>query len=304
MEYVLTTRGLCKNYRNCKALNGLSMHVPRGSIYGFVGRNGAGKTTLIRLICGLQAPSHGSYTLYGARNTMPGIYRARRRMGSVVETPSIYLDMSAADNIKQQYRVLGIPSFDGVDELLQLVGLADAEKMTARHFSLGMRQRLGIAVALAGDPDFLALDEPANGLDPQGIIEMRELILRLNRERQITVLISSHILDELSRLATHYGFIDNGRMLREISAEQLEEACRKCLRVEVSDTSLLARALDGMHLEYKVLSDTTADVFAKPSISELNRALEAQGCELISMQEKSESLESYYVNLVGGASHG
>ena len=304
MEYVLTTRGLCKNYRNCKALNGLSMHVPRGSIYGFVGRNGAGKTTLIRLICGLQAPSHGSYTLYGARNTMPGIYRARRRMGSVVETPSIYLDMSAEDNIKQQYRVLGIPSFDGVDELLQLVGLADAGKKTARHFSLGMRQRLGIAVALAGDPDFLVLDEPANGLDPQGIIEMRELILRLNRERQITVLISSHILDELSRLATHYGFIDNGRMLREISAEQLEEACRKCLRVEVSDTSLLARALDGMHLEYKILSDTTADIFAKISISELDRALGAQGCELISMQERSESLESYYVNLLGGENHG
>lgn len=304
MEYVLTTRGLCKTYRNCKALNGLSMHVPRGSIYGFVGRNGAGKTTLIRLICGLQAPSHGSYTLYGVRNTMPGIYRARRRMGSVVETPSIYLDMSAEDNIRQQYRVLGIPSFDGVDELLQLVGLADAGKKTARHFSLGMRQRLGIAVALAGDPDFLVLDEPANGLDPQGIIEMRELILRLNRERQITVLISSHILDELSRLATHYGFIDNGRMLREISAEQLEEACRKCLRVEVSDTSLLARALDGMQLEYKILSDTTADIFAKLSISELDRALEAQGGELISMQERSESLESYYVNLVGGANHG
>ena len=304
MEYVLTTRGLCKTYRNCKALNGLSMHVPRGSIYGFVGRNGAGKTTLIRLICGLQAPSHGSYTLYGVRNTMPGIYRARRRMGSVVETPSIYLDMSAEDNIKQQYRVLGIPSFDGVDELLQLVGLADAGKKTARHFSLGMRQRLGIAVALAGDPDFLVLDEPANGLDPQGIIEMRELILRLNRERQITVLISSHILDELSRLATHYGFIDNGRMLREISAEQLEEACRKCLRVEVSDTSLLARALDGMQLEYKILSDTTADIFAKLSISELDRTLEAQGGELISMQERSESLESYYVNLVGGANHG
>ena len=304
MEYVLTTRGLCKNYRNCKALNGLTMHVPRGSIYGFVGRNGAGKTTLIRLICGLQSPSHGSYTLYGARNSMPGIYRARRRMGAVVETPSIYLDMSAEDNLRQQYRVLGIPGFDGVKELLQLVGLADTGKKTARHFSLGMRQRLGIAVALAGDPDFLVLDEPANGLDPQGIIEMRELILRLNRERQITVLISSHILDELSRLATHYGFIDGGRMLREISAEQLEEACRKCLRVEVSDTSLLARALDGMQLEYKILSDTIADVFAKLSISELDRALEAQGCELISMRERSESLESYYVNLVGGASHG
>ncbi len=303
MEYVLTTRGLCKNYKHCRALNGLTMHVPRGSIYGFVGKNGAGKTTLIRLICGLQEPSHGSYNLYGIRNTLPGIYRARRRMGAVVETPSIYLDMTAEDNLKQQYRTLGIPSFEGIGELLKLVGLGDTGRKKAKNFSLGMRQRLGIAVALAGDPDFLVLDEPANGLDPQGIIEMRELILKLNRERQITVLISSHILDELSRLATHYGFIDGGRMLREISAAQLEEACRKCMRAEVTDARLLARALDAMGLEYKILSDTTADIFAKISVSELDRALAAQGCELLSIQERSESLESYYVNLMGGAQH-
>jgi ABC-2 type transport system ATP-binding protein len=156
--------------------------------------------------------------------------KSRRRVGAVVEAPSIYLDMSAEENLKEQYRILGLPSFDGIQELLELVGLGDTGKKKARHFSLGMRQRLGIAVALAGDPDFLVLDEPINGLDPQGIVEMRELILKLNRERQITVLVSSHILDELSRLATHFGFIDNGRIVKEISAEELDTACRKCIR--------------------------------------------------------------------------
>lgn len=304
MEDMLETHALCKRYRNFTALNGLDMHIPKGSIYGFVGRNGAGKTTLIRLICGLQLPTSGGYTLYGVRNTDAAIGRCRRRMGAVVESPAIYPDMTAEENLRQQALVLGLPSDGGAKALLQLVGLGDTGRKKAKNFSLGMRQRLGLAIALTGGPELLVLDEPVNGLDPQGIIEMRELILRLNRERQITVLISSHILDELSRLATHYGFIDNGRMLREISAEQLEEACRKCLRVEVSDTSLLARALDGMQLEYKILSDTTADIFAKLSISELDRTLEAQGGELISMQERSESLESYYVNLVGGANHG
>ena len=166
-----------------------------------------------------------------------------------------------------------------------------------------MKQRLGIAIALAGDPDFLVLDEPVNGLDPQGIIEMRELILKLNRERQITVLISSHILDELSRLATHYGIIDGGRMIKELSAEELEAACRKCMRVEVTDTKALVRVLDEMKLDYKILSDTLADIFAKLNISRFAMALAKEECELISVQEKDESLESYYVSLVGGGSH-
>lgn len=300
MEYVLTTNALGKEYRQFKALNGLSMHVPKGAIYGFVGKNGAGKTTLIRLICGLQEPTSGSYTLYGIENSDKSIVKSRRRMGAVVETPSIYLDMTAEDNLKQQYRILGLPSFDDVPELLKLVGLENTGKKKARNFSLGMKQRLGIAVALAGDPDFLVLDEPVNGLDPQGIIEIRELILRLNRERQITVLISSHILDELARLATHYGIIDNGRMVKELSAEELEAACRKCMRVEVSDTKILARVLDGMNVDYKVLSDTQTDVFAKVNISQLTLALAKEGCEVVSVQERDESLESYYISLVGG----
>ncbi len=301
MDYVLQTNALCKTYKNFKALNGIAMHVPKGAIYGFVGKNGAGKTTLIRLICGLQEPSSGEYTLYGRKNTDKDIVESRRRMGAVVETPSVYLDMTAEDNLKQQFRILGLPSFEGLHGILQLVGLENTGKKKAKNFSLGMRQRLGIAIALAGDPDFLVLDEPANGLDPQGIIEIRELILKLNREQQITVLISSHILDELSKLATHYGFIDNGRLEKELSADELEAACRKCVRMEVSDTKALARVLDGMGIDYKITADQTADVYAKVNISRLTVALAKENCELIAVQERDESLESYYVSLVGGA---
>ncbi|MDC7287013.1 ATP-binding cassette domain-containing protein [Blautia schinkii] len=300
MDYVLRTNALCKRYKDYKALNGLSMNVPKGAIYGFVGKNGAGKTTLIRLICGLQEPTSGGYTLYGTKNTDKEILKARRRMGAVVETPSIYLDMTAEDNLKQQYRILGLPSFDGLTDILKLVGLDNTGKKKAKNFSLGMRQRLGIAIALVGAPDFLVLDEPVNGLDPQGIIEIRELILKLNREQQITVLISSHILDELSKLATNYGFIDNGHIVKEISAEELEAACRKCVRLEVSDTKALVRVLDRMQIDYKIITDKTADMYAKVNISHLTAALSKENCEVISMQERDESLESYYVSLVGG----
>ena len=300
MDYVLSTDALSKRYGRFKALDGLDMHVPKGAIYGFVGKNGAGKTTLIRLVCGLQRPSSGSFRLYGRDGRDPEIRNSRRRIGAVVEAPAICGEMTAEENLKLQYRVLGLPSEEGIPELLELTGLSDTGKKKARQFSLGMRQRLGIAVALAGDPDFLLLDEPINGLDPQGIIEIRELILRLNRERQITVLISSHNLDELSRLASWYGFIDRGRLVKELSAGDLEAACRKCLRVEVSDTRALARVLDEEHLEYDILSRTTADIYARPNVSRLVEALKKQNCELIGLQERDESLESYYLNLVGG----
>lgn len=300
MEYVLTTNSLSKQYRHFKALNGLSMRVPKGSIYGFIGKNGAGKTTLIRLICGLQEPTSGEYSLYKISNNNKSIEKSRRRMGAVVETPSIYLNMTAEENIKEQFRIIGLPSFEGVNELLELVGLENTGKKKAKNFSLGMRQRLGIAIALAGDPDFLVLDEPVNGLDPQGIIEMRELILKLNRERQITFLISSHILDELSRLATHYGFIDSGRMVKEISAEDLENACRKCSRIKVSDIKALVRVLDKMGFEYSVIDENSADIFAKINITKLTLALAEENCEVLSLAERDESLESYYINLIGG----
>ena len=300
MEYVLTTNALCKHYKNFKALNGLSMHVPKGAIYGFVGKNGAGKTTLIRLICGLQPATGGEFTLYGVKGTDREIGKARLRMGAVVETPSLYLDMTARDNLRQQYRILELPSCEGMEELLNLVGLSDVGRKKVRHFSLGMRQRLGIAVALAGDPDFLVLDEPVNGLDPQGIIEIRELILKLNRERQITVLVSSHILGELSKIATCYGFIDRGMLVKEISAGELWRECRKCLCLTVSDTRALARVLDGMGMEYTVLSDNRADIYGEAEITALVMALNEQGCRVISVKEREESLESYYMSIVGG----
>lgn len=300
MEYCLETKSLCKQYKHFKALNGLSMRIPKGSIYGFVGKNGAGKTTLIRVICGLQAPSGGKYALFGIDSTSAEILKVRRRMGAVVETPSIYGDMTAEQNLREQYRVLGMPSFDGLKELLQLVGLADTGNKKAKNFSLGMRQRLGIAVALCGNPDFLVLDEPVNGLDPQGIIEVRELILKLNREYGITVLISSHILDELSRLATHYGFIDKGNIVKEISAEELNAACRKCMRLSVSNGKALCRVLDRLQLEFRMLSDTEADIYGEISISKLSAALSEEDCELFSVHEHDETLENYYINLLGG----
>lgn len=303
MEYVLKTTALQKKYGNSTVLNSVNMHIPRGAIYGFVGKNGAGKTTLIRLICGLQFPTAGEYSLFGIPSTSKEIIKSRKRMGAVVETPSIYSGMTAEDNMKEQYRILGLPSFDTIPALLELVGLQDTGKKKVKNFSLGMRQRLGIAVALAGNPDFLVLDEPANGLDPQGIVEMRELILKLNREKGITVLISSHILDELSRLATHYGFIDHGSILREISAEDLEAACRKCLCVTVSDMQALCMALDEKELEYRVLSDDQAEIYGSIGITDLVETLSAKGCVIIGLHEREEGLENYFINLIGGNHH-
>lgn len=303
MDYVLTTSALSKKYGKTNVLADVSMHIPKGAIYGFVGRNGAGKTTLIRIICGLQEPTEGGYALYGIDHGDKAIKQSRNRMGAVVETPSLYLDMTAEGNLKQQALTLGLPSYGSISEVLKLVGLENTGRKKVRNFSLGMKQRLGIGVALLGDPDFLVLDEPINGLDPQGIVEIRELILRLNREKQITVLISSHILDELSKLATHYGFIDKGRLLKEISAEELENACRKCTCVEVSDTKVLSRILDEMGLEYEILSDKQANIYGKLNLTKLVMALAKADCELRSSHGQDESLESYFINLVGGADH-
>ncbi len=301
MEYVLTANALKKRYGKFTALNGLSAHIPKGSIYGLVGKNGAGKTTLIRMVCGLQEPDEGEYFLYGKQNGGKEIARMRRRMGAVAESPALYGNLSAAENLNMQFRVLGMPAFDGVNELLKTVGLENTGNKKVKNFSLGMRQRLGIAVALAGSPDFLVLDEPVNGLDPQGIVEVRELILRLNRERGITVLVSSHILDELSRLATHYGFMDGGYMVKEICAEELESACRKCTQAEVSDTAALARVLDKMGLEYSVVSEREADIFGKVPVTRLAAAYAKEGGEIFTLKEKDESLESYFIGLLGGA---
>ena len=299
MEYVLQTQQLCKKYGKFNALTDFTINVPKGSIYGMVGRNGAGKTTLIRIVTGLNNPTSGEFTLFGTKNTDADILAKRRKIGAVVETPSLHPEMSAKDNLIQQTKALGI-SDEKLDEILNLVGLPNTGKKKAKHFSLGMRQRLGIAFSLVGNPDFLVLDEPINGLDPQGIMEVREMILKLNREKGITILISSHILDELSRLATHYGFIEQGRCIKEMSAEELEKVSRRSLHINVNDTQLLAQVLDGMKAEYRIYSPTEADIFTPMQVTPLVLALNEKKCFVNSMTEHHESLENYFMGLVGG----
>ncbi|MCR5738793.1 MAG: ABC transporter ATP-binding protein [Lachnospiraceae bacterium] len=300
MDYIFKANSICKKYGNFQALNDLNMTIPKGSIYGFVGKNGAGKTTLIRLLCGLQHPTSGSFELLGKSNDDKSLTHERRRLGAVVESPAIFKDMSARDNIIQQYLMLGLPDFDGVDELLKLVGLADTGRKKAGNFSLGMKQRLGLAIALCGNPDFIILDEPTNGLDPQGIIEIRELILKLNHEKGITFLISSHILDELSRLATCYGFIDRGHIVREMSADELKAECRKSVRMKVSDTGILAKIMDDRNIEYKIIDSQVADIYSELTFTELAQAFVAENCTIYTMEEHDESLEAFYLSLIGG----
>ena len=255
MEYILETNNLGKKYGRSEVLKNLNMHIPKGAIYGLIGKNGAGKTTLIRVLCGLQKPTTGTYAIYGTLNKDKKISEARKRIGAIIESPSICLDMTAEDNLKEQYKVVGLPNYDGLNELLKLVRLENTNKKIARKFSLGMRQRLGIAIALVGNPDLLILDEPINGLDPEGIIEIRELILKLNKEKGITFLISSHYLDELSKIATIYGFMNKSKIVKEITNEELEHDLKVRTQINVSDIKECVKYLEEKGLEYKVISD-------------------------------------------------
>lgn len=300
MEYILETHNLGKRYKDFKAISNLNMHIPKGAIYGLVGKNGAGKTTCIRLICGLQQPTTGTYSIYGISNTNPKIVSVRKRMGAIIETPSIYLDMTAKDNLIEQYKIIGLPSQDNLEELLELVGLSGTGKKKAKNFSLGMRQRLGIAIALVGNPDFLILDEPINGLDPEGIIEIRELILKLNKEHGITFLISSHYLDELSKIATNYGFVDKGKIIKEVSSEELEKNCKKRIEVKVTDTKECVKYLEASKISYEVVADNTINIYQNINISEFTIALASKNCNITEFHEREESLENYYINLIGG----
>lgn len=301
MEYILKTSNLTKVYgKKNMVLNSVSMNVPKGSIYGFVGKNGAGKTTLMRVISGLNTPTEGSYSICGIDYKDSAIFNTRKKIGAVVETPSIYLDMTARDNLLLQYKLHGLAP-NKLYEILELVGLPNTGNKKAKNFSLGMRQRLSIAFSLVSDPNFLILDEPINGLDPEGIKEVRDLLLKLHNEREVTILISSHILDELSRLATHYGFIDKGKMIKEMSAEELERAGSKSIRITVNNTALLAPVLRQMELQHTILSETEAEIYSHVEVTPLVLALNDKGCIVHTMSEHSESLESYFMELVGGA---
>ena len=299
MNFVLETNCLRKKYKHHEALKGVYMHVPKDSVYGLIGRNGAGKTTLMRLLTGVQRESGGSYSLFGVDKNSPEIKKERRRIGAMIESPSIFLDLSAEENLKMQYRILGLPSFSSIPEILDLVGLSDTGKKKVSSFSFGMKERLGIAMALAGHPDILILDEPINGLDPEAIVEMRELIIRLNKEMHMTIIVSSHILDELSKVATYYGFLDDGVIVKEISAEEMAKECRKAMRIKVESLEKAALALSLSGWEYSVVDDDTLDVYGEIKIKDVVDCLKDAG--IIDVDKRNENLEGYFISTVGGS---
>lgn len=306
MEYVLQAQGLVKSYRGQKVLKGVSMNIRRGDIYGFVGENGSGKTTVIRAITGLIRTESGEFTLFGVKNTDPAILSARARVGAIVESPSIYLNMSAKENLLMQSRILGIKNEEKCKETLAIVGLEDLweHKKSAENFSLGMRQRLGIAMALLGDPEFIILDEPMNGLDPVGIVEIRELILRLNRDKNITFLISSHILTELALVATRYGIISKGKILQEISASELSSISTLTTEIKSSNkdalVSLVCSSFDALNI-----SEIDDGITIKGEI-DLNAVLGkiiSAGIPITAVNTRHSSIEEYYLTMSGGTHH-
>lgn len=305
-EHVLETRELTRRYGSVAALSQVSLTVEKGQIYGLVGRNGAGKTTLIRLISGQSAPTSGEITLLGVTGARE-LNRARARTGAMIEVPSFYPYLNARQNL-EYYRIQrGIPGKACVDEALELVNLTDTGRKKFKNFSLGMKQRMGLALALMNQPEFLLLDEPINGLDPEGIVEFRELLLQLNRERQTTILISSHILSELANLATCYGFLEKGRLVEEITAQQLREKCRDCLELTVDDASRAALALEQRlnTRDYEILPRDKVRVYALlDQPQRVNQVLVEAGVAVFSAERKGSDLEDYFLHLIGGRHHG
>lgn len=304
MENIITTSQLTKSFGKIKAVNEVSMNIPKGSIYGLVGKNGAGKTTLLRMFAGLVIPTAGGYSLFGVENTNKEVLKMRKRMGTIIEKPSLYENKTVIYNLKQQRVLMGVLSKDCVSNVIKMTGLEGFETRKVKNLSLGQKQRVAIAMALIGNPDLIILDEPFNGLDPMGIVSIRELLVKLNREQQVTVVITSHYLDELSKLVTHLGFIDTGRIVKEVSVAELEMNYKKYVMLEVNDTKLLTIALNEAGIEYEILSDNSAKVFSDVTATHLFNLLSANGCEVISMTKQEESLENYFINLVGGVLNG
>lgn len=307
-DYVLETLNLSKRYKKFYALNDVNMHVRKGDIYGFVGKNGAGKTTLIRIITGVAEKTTGKFFLFGEKNPQ-NFVKSRAKIGAVVENPAIALNMNAHDNLMCQCTLLAIPEpAKKIQEVMDLVGLTpllDQRKLIAKDYSLGMRQRLGIAMALISDPEFLMLDEPTNGLDPEGIKDMRELLTKLSKEKKVTILISSHILGELSKLATCYGFIDHGRLIEEISAEELEKRCQKAVVLAIQNPAEAIPVLEARGMlppAYEVI-EKGIRVFGEIVLSDLIVALAAKGIIVHNIHEQNEDLEGYFMTLIGGTQH-
>lgn len=304
-EVVLKTRNLSKKYGNQYAVDNVNMTIKKGDIYGFIGQNGAGKTTLIRIITGLIHKTGGELELLGASSNSQ-LDQVRTLVGSLVEMPAFYSNMTARENLEVSRLVRNIAGKQCIDEVLDLVGLKNVEKKKFKNFSLGMKQRLGIANALLGNPRFLILDEPINGLDPVSIVEMRELLKKVNKEKDVTILISSHILSELSELATCYGIINSGKLIEEISAEELKEKCKQYIEIQVSDAKKAVVLLETeLNIrDYAVLPENIIKVYSHlDSVGRINTLLSTNGIVVEKIVSKGQNLEEYFINAVGGGRH-
>ena len=297
---IVETNGLTKIYGGKAAVDNVNMHIEEGTIYGFVGENGSGKTTIMRLLTGLAEPNKGEFSLFGINCKDKKIYSCRKQMSAIVETISLVPTMTAIDNMIFQEMYLGIKlTNEERMALLEKVDLGEVGKKRVKNFSLGMRQRLGIALALLNKPKLLLLDEPMNGLDPQGIVELRDLLVSLNKNDGITILISSHILSELEKIATHYGFITHGKLIEEITVEELHERCRKAISFTVNDTSKIDKIFNEMKIkDYKVSPNGLIKVYDQVEINPLIINLDKYGLKILSISTSDESIEDYYLNLV------
>lgn len=300
MDNILKINNLSKKYNHHKVLNNLNMTIKKGAIYGLVGRNGAGKTTLIRIITGLQSPSNGYYELFNISSKTKKITEFRKDVGAIIERPSLIENMTAKENLIEQLKLVGIHQFNNVNNLLELVGLSNANKKQVKNFSLGMRQRLGIAVALCSNPKFIILDEPINGLDPEGIIDIRKLIQKLNKEQGITFLISSHYLDELSKIATDYGFINEGQIIKEISAKEFNSNKHNQIKITVDKSEIAEKYFKSKNIRYQNLNNNCFQMLTDINISTIIIELSKLNCIVKSFKENEDTLENYYLNLIGG----
>lgn len=299
-ELVVKTEGLAKKYNQVFAVDHVNMHIQKGAVYGFVGENGSGKTTIIRLLMGLALPTEGTYDLFGENYKGKKIYDVRKRISAIVETPSLVPSMTAKQNLRYACMYYGIKEDEElIKDSLQSVGLGDTGKKTVKNFSLGMKQRLGIALLLLNKPELMLLDEPMNGLDPSGVAELRDLIISLNK-KGITFLISSHILSELEKVATHYGFISHGKLLKEISSDDLVAECQKSTALRYQDIPLLEETLKKIGLKDLKVSPNEIRVFDDIAPLDLLTKLHREGIEINDIRTSEMSVEEYYLSLIGG----
>ncbi|KGO12833.1 bacitracin ABC transporter ATP-binding protein [Clostridium botulinum] len=301
-EYILKTTNLSKKYKKDFVVNSVNISIRRGEIYGFIGENGAGKTTFIRMITGLARPTNGEIKLF-SKEKGDELGNVRKRIGALIERPAFYPYMTAYENLEAFRIEKGIPGKECIDKILKSVGLYEDRNKKLKNFSLGMKQKLALAIALLGDPEFLILDEPINGLDPMGIKEIRELLKKLNKEKNITMLISSHILRELYQLATCYGIIHKGKLMEQITLKELDEKCKRNLSIKVDDVNKAATILETelSTNNFKVLSDGTIKLYDYVDNSRLVSSTLTKANIIIDQIMPNESnLEEYFINLVGG----